>query len=135
MFNRQKSEGISQVCPRLLVSIVHLLVGEEELEVLELAACVGDFIGVSVKTLAVLVLAPGFVVSEHAQAVLHGEDLIIHSTVVPVLIAQIIKALAQLSNQLVLLRGSDLDSRGLSATEKPVSYQKYNARSHDLLST
>ena len=85
--------------------------------------------------LAVLVLAPGFVVSKHAQAVLHGENLIIDSTVVPVLIAQIVKALAQLSNELVLLRGSDLDSRGLSSTVKPVSYQKYNARSHDLLST
>ena len=83
--------------------IIHLLVGEEELEVFELAASVGDFISVSVKSLAVLVLAPGFVVSEHAQAVLHGEDLIIDSTVVPVLIAQIVKALAQLSNELVLL--------------------------------
>ena len=92
---------------------VHLLVREEELEVLELAACVRDLIGVSVKTLAVLVLAPGFVVSEHAQAVLHGEDLVVDTTVVPVLVAQIVKALTQLGDELVLFRGSDLDSRGL----------------------
>ena len=88
----------------------YLLVREEELEVLELATGIGDLVSVTVESLAVLVLAAGLVVGQHAQTVLHGEDLVIDATIVPVLVAQVVEALAQLSDQLVLLGGSDFDT-------------------------
>lgn len=90
---------------------VHLLVREEELEVLELTAGVLDLIGVAVESLTVLVLRAGLVVGKHAHAVLHGENFVIDATVVAVLVAQVVQALTELSNELILLTGSDLDSR------------------------
>ena len=50
---------ISLLLPQLLI---YLLVREEEFEVLKLAACIRDLIGVAVEALTVLVLAPGLVV-------------------------------------------------------------------------
>ena len=58
-------------------------------------------------------LRSGLVVGKHTQTVLHGEDLVVDTAVVSVLVAEVIEALPQLSNKLVLLRGSDLDSRSL----------------------
>lgn len=46
-----------------------------------------------VEALAIFVLAAGLVVSQHAQTVLHGEDLVVYTTVVSVLVAQVIEAL------------------------------------------
>jgi hypothetical protein len=88
-----------------------LLVREEELEVLKLAAGVLDLISVAVESVTVLVLSAGLVVSEHAHAVLHGENFVIDTTVVAVLVAQVVEALTKLGNELILLTGSDLDSR------------------------
>ena len=47
---------------------------------------------------------PSLVILKHPQAVLHGEDLVVHASVVPVLVSQVIKTLSELSNELVLLR-------------------------------
>lgn len=96
--------------------MVDLLVCEEELEVLELFAGVLDFISGTVESLSVLVLASGLVVREHAVAVLHCEDLIVHPTVVTVLVPEVVELLAQLGNQLVLLAASDLDARASHAS-------------------
>ena len=92
---------------------MHLLVVEKELEVFELAAGVGNFIGVPVKPLAVLVLRTGLIVGKHAYTVFHGENFVVDAAVVAILIAQIVKPLAQLSDQLVLLRRSNLNSTSL----------------------
>ena len=58
-----------------------------------MTACVRNFIGVMVETLAVLVLATSLVVGEHTQTVLHGEDLVVNTTVVSVLVAEVVEAL------------------------------------------
>ena len=75
-----------------------------------MAAGVGNLIGVPVQSLAILVLRTGLIVGKHAYTVFHGEDFIVDAAVVAILIAQIVKPLAQLSNQLVFLRRSNLDS-------------------------
>ena len=86
----------------------HLLVIEEELEVLELATGVRDLVGVAVESLAVLMLWTSLIVGKHANTILHGENLVVYTTVVAILVAQIVKSLAKLSNKLVLLWRSDL---------------------------
>ena len=93
-----------------------LLVCKEELEVLELLASVLDFVGGTVESLSVFVLASRLVVGEHSVAVFHREDLIVDATVVTVLIPQVVELLAQLGNQLVLLTASDLNARASHAS-------------------
>lgn len=82
---------------------MHLLVGEEELEVLELAARVADLVGSTVETLTAFVVATGLVVLQHADAVLHSVDLVRDTAVISVLVSQIVESLTQLGNELVLL--------------------------------
>ena len=65
----------------------HLLVVEEELEVLELSASVRDLVRVAVKSLTVLVLRTSLVVSEHTHTVLHGENLVVDTAIVAILVA------------------------------------------------
>ena len=95
------------------ISPNHLLVGKEELEVLKLAASVRNLVRVTVKSLAVLVLRAGLVVSKHADTVLHSENLVVHTAVVTVLVPQVVEALSKLSNELILLGRSNLDTRCL----------------------
>ena len=59
-------------------------------------------------------LRSGLVVGKHAKTVLHGEDLVVDATVVSVLVAQVVQTLTKLSDKLVLLGGSDLDTGCLS---------------------
>ncbi len=61
-----------------------------------------DFISVMVESLSVFVLAAGLVITQHADAVLHSENLVIDSAVVSVLISQVIEALSKFSDKLVL---------------------------------
>ena len=68
-----------------------------------MAASVRDLVSVAVKAFAVLMLATGLVVGQHAETVFHGEDLIVDTTVISILVAEIVEALPQLSNKLVLL--------------------------------
>jgi len=81
----------------------HLLVREEELEIFELSARVRDLVCVAVQSFAALVLTPGLVVGEHAQTVLHRENLVVHAPVVSVLVSQVVESLTQLCDQLVFL--------------------------------
>lgn len=55
-------------------------------------------------------LTSSFVIAKHSVAVLHRENFVIDSSVVSVLISEVVKLLAELSNKLVFLRASDLDS-------------------------
>ena len=55
-------------------------------------------------------LGAGLVVGKHAHAILHSENLVIHSTVVAILVAQVVETLAQFGDELILLTGSDLNS-------------------------
>ena len=87
----------------MLTVIRYLLVREEEFEILKLATGVRDFISIAVKSLTVFVLRASFVVTEHANTVLHGKNLIVDAPVVSVLISQVIKTLTKLCNQLILL--------------------------------
>ena len=96
----------------------HLLVVKEELEVLELSASVRDLVRVAVKSLTVLVLRTSLVVSEHTHTVLHGENLVVDTAIVAILVAEIVEALTQLGDQLVLLRGSNLNSTCLNSGKK-----------------
>ena len=68
----------------------YLLVLEEVLEVIELLAGVSNFVGATVETGSVLLLTSGSIVGEHSVAVLHGEDLVVDSTVVTILVSQVI---------------------------------------------
>ena len=67
-----------------------------------MATGVTDFVSVMVESLSVFVLAAGLVITQHADAVLHSENLVIDSAVVSVLISQVIEALSKLSDKLVL---------------------------------
>ena len=58
-------------------------------------------------------LAARLVIREHTETVLHREDLVVDAAVIAVLIAEVVEALSKLSDELILLRGSDLDSRSL----------------------
>ena len=58
-------------------------------------------------------LAARLVICEHTETVLHREDLVVDTTVIAVLVAEVVQALSKLSDELILLRGSDLDSRSL----------------------
>ena len=58
-------------------------------------------------------LAARLVICEHTETVLHREDLVVNATVIAVLIAEVVEALSKLSDVLILLGGSDLDSRSL----------------------
>ena len=96
----------------------HLLVVKEELEVLELSASVRDLVRVAVKSLTVLVLRTSLVVSEHTHTVLHGENLVVDTAIVAILVAEIVEALTQLGDQLVLLRRSNLNSTCLKSGKR-----------------
>ena len=85
------------------IACKHLLVIEEEFEILKLAARVRDLVRVAVKSLTILVLGTGFIVCQHANAILHGENLVVDTAVVTILVAQVVKTLAKLCDKLVLL--------------------------------
>ena len=73
------------------------------LELLKSTPGVLDLIHGPVESESVVMFAARFVIGEHAVAILHGEDLIIHATIVTVLVPQIVQLLPQFSNKLVLL--------------------------------
>ena len=64
---------------------------------------VGDVLSVAVESLAVLVLGAGLVVGEHARAVFHRENLIVDSSVVTVLVSQVVQTLSELCDELIFL--------------------------------
>ena len=78
---------------------------------------VGDLISGTVKSFSVFVFRTSFVVREHAVAVFHGKDLIVDSAIVTVLVAQIVQLLTELSNKLVFLTASNLDSGSLDKSQ------------------
>ena len=80
------------------------------LELLKCAPRILDLIHSAIESEPVIVLAARLVVREHAVAILHSEDLIVHATVVSILITQVVQLLPQLGNELVLLARSDLDT-------------------------
>ena len=90
-----------------------LLVREQELEVFKLFAGIRDLICTSVHPFSVLMLTTCLVVRKHTVAVFHCKDLVVNSTVVTVLVSEIVKLLTQLSDQLILLTASDLNTRAL----------------------
>jgi hypothetical protein len=66
-----------------------------------------------VESLTVVVVALGLVVLEHSDAVLHGVDLIRNTSVVSVLVSQVVQSLSEFSNQLVFLARLDLNTGSL----------------------
>lgn len=77
--------------------------GKQEFEVVELLARVGDLVTSTVEASSVFVLRAGLVVTKHAVSVLHGENFVINTSVVSVLVAEIVQLLAELSNKLIFL--------------------------------
>ena len=71
---------------------------------------VANLISIVVESFSVLMFAASFVVTEHAHSVFHCENLVVDSTVVSVLVSQVIEALSKLSDKLILFGGSNLDS-------------------------
>jgi hypothetical protein len=83
---------------------VHVLAGlflKQVFEIIELLAGISDFIRGSVQAVAVFVFGSCLIIAEHAVAVFHGKDFVIDSTVVAVLVAEIVELLSELSNKLV----------------------------------
>ena len=76
----------------------NLLVREEEFEILKLAAGIRDFVGITVESLAVLMLGTSLVVSEHTDSVLHSKNLVIDTSIISVLITKIVETLAKFSD-------------------------------------
>lgn len=101
--------------PLQLVLQVHVLLAlltEEVLEVFLLLAVVSDLVHASVDSAPVFHFGPDLVVGEHPVPVLHGEDFIVDSIVVPFLRLQVVQLLPQFRNQLVFVRRPD--SHGVS---------------------
>ena len=88
----------------------NLLISEHEFKVFELFAGFSDFISRVVKSVTVLMFSAGLVVGEHAVATVHRENFIINTAVVTVLVAEIVQLLAELSNQLIFLTGTECNS-------------------------
>jgi hypothetical protein len=72
------------------------LFGNEELELFQGAAGVGNLVTATVETEAGLVLTSSFVVGEHPVAVFHVKDLVIDTTVVSGLTSEVVELLTQL---------------------------------------
>ena len=73
--------------------VFDLLVREQELEVFKLFAGIRDLICTSVHPFSVLMLTTCLVVRKHTVAVFHCKDLVVNSTVVAVLVSEIVKLL------------------------------------------
>jgi len=74
------------------------LFSDQKLELFKGPSCVGDLITATVKTESCLVLTSSLVIRKHSVAVFHVKNLIVDTTVVSGLTAQVVKLLAQLGN-------------------------------------
>lgn len=92
------------------VDILAGLLLEEVLEIVKLLACISNLISTSIETVAVLVLGAALVVAEHAVAVLHGENFVIDTTVVTVLVAEVVELLSKFGDELVFFGGANFDT-------------------------
>jgi len=54
--------------------------------------------------------ATSLVVAKHSVSVLHGENFIVDTAVITILVSQVVELLAKLGNQLVFFGGSDSHS-------------------------
>ena len=91
--------------------VLSLLLGHHVLEVLDLLAAVGDLVHASVKSGSSLHFGSDFLLAQQLVPVLHGENFIVNSSVVSLLVLEVVQLLSQLSDELVLVRASDLNSR------------------------
>jgi len=81
-----------------------------EFEILELAALVANVAALSVDNESGVVLVASLIIGEHPVAVLKRVDFVVDTLVVTLLVAKIVEILAELSNKLVFLTASDLDT-------------------------
>lgn len=83
------------------------LISEHELEVVKSLAGFTDLVRLHVKCVALIVLTSGSVVGQHSVASFHVEDFVINTTVVSLLVSEVVKLLAELSDKLVLFTTAD----------------------------
>ena len=89
---------------------MYLLILEEELKFFKVLASHTDLISGNVESISVFVLSTRLVISQHTVATLHGQNFVVDSTIVSVLISEIIQLLSEFSNQLVLFSTANGDS-------------------------
>jgi hypothetical protein len=88
----------------------YLLILKKELKLFEILASHSDFISSDIESITVFMLSTGLVVSQHAVAAFHGQDFVVDTTVVSVLVSKVVQLLSQLSNKLVFLSTANCNS-------------------------
>ena len=94
----------------LKLHVLSLLLRHHVLEVFDLLAAVSNLIHASVESGSSLHFRPNFLLTQEFVPVLHGENFIVNSSVVSLLVLKVVKLLSQLSDQLVFIRASDFHS-------------------------
>lgn len=95
------------------ISQIIILLGlflEQVLKVFKLLAVIGNLIHAAVKSGAVLDFRSGSLVSKHLVAAFHVEDIVIDTSVISLLILEIIELLSELSNELIFLARSKFNT-------------------------
>jgi hypothetical protein len=83
------------------------LISEHELKVVKSLAGFTDLITLHVECVALIVLTSGSVVGQHSVASFHVEDFVVNTAVVSLLVSEVVKLLAELSDKLVLFTTAD----------------------------
>lgn len=82
----------------------------KEFKFLKLATLVTDFAALSVDSESGVVLIAYLVIREHSVAVFKGVNLIVDTTVVPLLVSEVVELLAEFSDELVFFAASNSDA-------------------------
>jgi hypothetical protein len=90
--------------------VLFLLILEKVLKLFKVLASHSDFVGSNIESVTVLMLSTGFVVSQHAVATFHGQDFVVDTTVVSVLVSEVVQLLSQLSDKLVFFSTANSNS-------------------------
>ena len=88
--------------------ILSAFLGKHILEIFDLFSGISNFIHASVESGSSLHFRADFLFSEQLISILHRENLVIDSSVISLLVFQVIELLAELSDELILVTASNL---------------------------
>lgn len=104
-----ESPGSDEVIGQTLTNPA--LFANEVLQLVKRPACLSDFLALAVQLATRVMLHSCLLVAEESEAILSVEYLIVDTSVVATLVAKVVELLPQLSDELVLLAGPNLNSR------------------------
>jgi hypothetical protein len=94
----------------LELHVLSLFLRHHVFEILNLLSAIGDLIHASVESSSALHLGSDFFFREEFISIFHGENLVVNTSVVSLLVLEIVELLSQLGDELVFVRASDFDS-------------------------